>query len=381
MSSCNYFNYMHNPNFIIKLGGSMAGQKEVVLITGASGRIGFRTAERFAEKYQIVGFDVFLTGHFPGVDLVGVDMASDESMDEGLKQVLAQYGNKIASVIHLAAYYNFAGGGWHNYQRITVEGTERLFKGLRKHNFEVEQFIFSSTMLVHAPCQPGQKIDENSPVVPKWNYPKSKVLTEDLIHRMQGDIPSVILRIAGVYDDRCHSIPLSNQIQRIYEDQLEAHVFAGDISHGASFLHMDDLVEALWLTVEKRKQLPHELVLVMGEPETYSYDTLQKEIAKYIYGKDWKTWSLPKPMAKVGAWCKQNLPFFQKTFIKPWMIDLADDHYELDITRAKKTLGWDPKHKVISHIRSWIEQLKKEPLAWYDENKLRPSEKVSKEQS
>jgi nucleoside-diphosphate-sugar epimerase len=236
-------------------------------------------------------------------------------------------------------------------------------------------------MLVHAPCKPGEKIDENSPVIPKWNYPKSKVLTEDLIHRMQGDIPSVILRIAGVYDDRCHSIPLSNQIQRIYENQLEGHVFAGDITHGASFLHMDDLVEALWLTVEKRKQLPHELVLVMGEAETYSYDTLQKEIARHIYGKDWKTWALPKPIAKLGAWCKQHLPFFKKTFIQAWMIDIADDHYELDISRAKKVLGWQPKHKVIDSIRNWIEQLKKEPLAWYDENKLRPSEKVSRERS
>ena len=363
---------------IIKMDGHMGREKEVILITGASGRIGFRAAERFVSDYNIVGFDVFLTGHLPGIDLIGVDMASEESLDEGLKQLLDRYGNKIASVIHLAAYYNFSGGGWHNYQRITVEGTEKLFKGLRKYNFEVGQFIFSSTMLVHAPCLPGQKIDENSPVIPKWNYPKSKVLTEDLIHRMQGDIPTVIMRISGVYDDRCHSIPLSNQIQRIYENQFEAHVFAGDITHGASFLHMDDLVEAIWLTVQKRKELPHELVLMIGEADTYSYDVLQKTIAKNIFGRDWKTWSLPKPIAKIGAWCQDHLPFFKKTFIKPWMIDLADDHYELDITRAKKVLNWQPKHKVIESIPMWIEQLKAEPLAWYDENKLKPNEKVAR---
>ncbi len=359
----------------------MVAEKGVILITGASGRIGFRAAERFAEKYQIVGFDVFLTGNLPGLELVGVDMASEESLDEGLKHVLDKYGNKIVSVIHLAAYYNFAGGGWHNYQRITVEGTEKLFKGLRKYNFEVEQFIFSSTMLVHAPTKPGQKIDENSPVIPKWNYPKSKVLTEDTIHRMQGDIPSVILRIAGVYDDRCHSIPLSNQMQRIFEDQFESHVFAGDISHGASFLHMDDLVDALWLTIEKRKELPHDLVLVMGEAETFSYDQLQREMAKQLHGKEWKTWSLPKPIAKFGAWCQQHLPFFKKTFIQPWMIDIADDHFELDISRAKKILDWQPKHKVIDCIKLWADELKKEPLAWYDENKLKPSEKVARERS
>lgn len=359
----------------------MSSSKQVILITGASGRIGFKAAERFAQDFQIVGFDVFLTGNLPSIELVGVDMASEESLDEGLKHVATKYGNQIASVIHLASYYNFAGGGWHNYQRITVEGTERLFKGLRKYNFNVEQFIFSSSMLVHAPCVPGSKIDENSPVVPKWNYPKSKVLTEDLIHRMQGDIPSVILRIAGVYDNRCHSIPLSNQVQRIYENQLEAHLFPGDLSHGASFLHMDDLIEAIYILVSKRKDLPHELVLLLGEEETYSYDTLQKEIAKHLRQTSWKTWSVPKALAKFGAFMQEHVPFFHKGFIKPWMIDLADDHYELDISRAKKILGWKPHHKLIDCIPIWIEELKKEPLAWYDENRLKPSPKILKEKS
>jgi nucleoside-diphosphate-sugar epimerase len=359
----------------------MSSSKQVILITGASGRIGFKVAERFAKDFQIVGFDVFLTGNLPNIELVGVDMASEESLDEGLKHVFETYGNTIASVIHLAAYYNFAGGGWHNYQRITVEGTERLFKGLRKYNFNVEQFVFSSTMLVHAPCLPGKKIDENSPIVPKWNYPKSKVLTEDLIHRMQGDIPTAILRIAGVYDDRCHSIPLANQVQRIYEDQLQGHLFPGDISHGAAFIHMDDLVDSIELLVQKRKELPHELVLLIGEDKTYSYDALQKEIAKKLKGTSWKTWSVPKAFAKFGAYCQEHLPFFRKGFIKPWMIDIADDHFELDISKAKKILGWQPKHAVIDSIAKWAEELKKEPLAWYDENRLKPSKNIMSERS
>ncbi len=351
----------------------------MILVTGCSGRIGFKVAERFSQKYQIVGFDVFLTGHLPGVELIGVDMASEESLREGLKIVKEKFGNRIAAVIHLAAYYNFSGGGWGHYQRITVEGTEKLLKGLQ--DFEVEQFIFSSTMLVHAPCQVGQKIDENWPVVPKWNYPKSKVLTEALIHKMCKNIPHVIMRIAGVYDDRCHSIPLSNQIQRIYENQLEGHVFAGDITHGASFIHMDDLVEALYLAVEKRKQIPADVTLLIGEEQTLSYDALQREFSRFIHGTEWKTWSVPKPIAKIGAWCIQHLPFMKKSFIQPWMIDLADDHYELDVTKAKKMLGWKLKHNLKDTIPQWIEELKREPLAWYDENKLKPSLSVVKAKS
>lgn len=353
--------------------------KELVIITGCSGRIGFKAAERLSERYQVVGFDICLQGTLPGVEFVSMDMGSDESVKEGMEYVKGKYGDKIAAVIHLAAYYNFTGGGWGHYQRITVDGTRRLLDALG--SFTCDQFIFSSTMLVHAPTTPGKKITEDSPVIPSWDYPKSKVMVEKLMHERSVKIPMVALRIAGVYDDKCHSIPLSNQIQRIYENQLEGHVFAGDLSHGASFVHMDDVIESIVLCVEKRKQLPKELTLLIGEDKTLSYDQLQRTFSRLIYGKEWHTIALPKPLAKVGAWVKQRIPFIPKTFILPWMIDIADDHYELDISRAQNMIGWVPKKRLEETIPLWIKDLKKEPLAWYDVNKLKPSAWVAKQKS
>lgn len=347
----------------------MKGDREIILITGASGRIGFKTAERFSQQYQVVGFDVQLVGHLPDVEFVCVDMASEEGVKEGLEYVKKNYGTKIASVVHLAAYYSFAHKFSSSYDQITVKGTERLLKGLKA--FTCEQFLFSSTMLVQKPTQPGIKITEENPLLGNWGYPRSKIQTEALIHELRGDIPSVNLRIAGVYDDHCHSIPLSNQMQRIFENQLEAHVFAGDVSHGASFVHMDDLIEAIWLCVQKRKQLPEELNLLIGEEKTLSYDAIQRMMARLIHGKEWKTWSIPKKIAKVGSWCQQHLPGMKPSFIQPWMVDLADDHYELDISRAKKYLGWQPKYQLEKVIPKWVEELKKDPVTWYDENKLK----------
>ena len=66
-----------------------------------------------------------------------------------------------------------------------------------------------------------------------------------MIRDERGDIPAVLLRIAGVYDDGCHSIPLAHQIQRIYERQLTSRLYRGSTAHGQSFLHMDDLVDAI----------------------------------------------------------------------------------------------------------------------------------------
>src|SRR5688572_23401931 len=111
-------------------------------------------------------------------------------------------------------------------------------------------------MLVHAPTTPGRPIDEDWPLEGKWDYPASKIRTEQLLRERRGTVPVVFLRIAGVYDDTGHSIPLTHQVRRVYERSLTSRVFPGDASHGQAFVHLDDVVEAIRLTVQRRKQLP-----------------------------------------------------------------------------------------------------------------------------
>jgi len=341
----------------------------VIIVTGSSGRIGANVVRRLGEKYRIVGFELLKALYASAnEELVPVDLGSDESVHQAFMHIRNLYDTKIAAVIHLAAYYSFDEKNSDQYDKITVGGTRRLIQALQE--FEVGQFLFSSTMLVHASTSPGHKINEDSPEKPTWGYPLSKVKTEKLLHEIHGKIPIVNLRIAGVYDDLCHSIPISHQIQRIYENQLEAHLFAGNISHGASFVHMDDVVEAIALSVEKRTSLPPELTLLIGEPKTLSYDQLQREISRLIRGSEFTTYSVPKWFAQIGAWVQCHLPG-KESFIKPWMISLADDHYELDISRAQKFLGWEPKRSLEETLPKMIAALQKEPTTWYKNNQLK----------
>lgn len=333
--------------------------KPVILIAGISGRIGSALAKRLNSNYQVVGLDIVpLHEPIPGVEFIETDLSSDESVDRALSTIQSRFGKQIASFVHLAAYYNFTGGEWKLYESITVNGTRRLLRGLKE--FQLDQFIFTSTMLVHAPCELNQKINENWPVVPKWEYPRSKVITEKVLHQEHGNASLLILRIAGVYDDYCHSIPISNQIQRIYDNKFESHFYPGHLSHGASFVHMDDLVSLLIRSIEKRKDLPKEDVLLVGEEDTLSYRDLQESIGKLVHGKPWMTVRIPKIAAKCGAYA-----LGAKSFIRPWMIDLADDHYALDISRAKKQLGWSPKHSLTSSLPLMVNALKKNPDSWF----------------
>lgn len=334
--------------------------KDIVIITGACGRIGSQVFQRLQDRFEVYGLEHPQVKCREG--LIHVDLSSDESVKEVFKKIPKR---RVASVVHLAAYYSFDQKHSDLYDKVTVEGTRRLVEALK--GYEVEQFIFSSTMLVHAPTKPGIPITEESLVQPNWDYPASKVKVEKLVHENHGKMSTVMLRISGVYDDHCHSIPISHQIQRIYEKKLEARLFSGDITHGASFMHMDDLVDAIDLTIEKRKILPKETVLLLGEEKTLSYDELQRKIARLLDQKEFTTWRVPKWIAKMGSWA---LCLIGNPFIKPWMIDLADDHYELDISKAKTLLSWAPKHTLEKTLPIMIEELKKDPKAWYKFNGL-----------
>ncbi|MEO8504592.1 MAG: NAD(P)-dependent oxidoreductase [Acidobacteriota bacterium] len=346
----------------------------LILVTGSNGEIGQAVMRRFTGHFdQVVGFDRQAADPPPpGCTHLAVEMTSDASVREGLRVLREHHGARVASVIHLAAYYDFFGAPSPKYDEVTVRGTERLLRGLQEAQLQVEQFVFSSTMLVHAPGEPGQFIAEDWPIRPTWAYPESKVKTEQLIHAERGAIPAVLLRISGVYDDGCHSIPLAHQIQRIYERQFTNRFYSASTAHGQAFMHADDLVDAIERVVEWRATLPPELPILLGEPEALSYDELQHTLSRLIHGKPLETIVVPRLPAKVGAWLMNVIPG-QTQFIKPWMIDRAVDHYALDLTRARTLLDWEPKRSLRATLPKMVAALKADPLGWYKENKLEPS--------
>jgi len=114
-------------------------------------------------------------------------------------------------------------------------------------------------------------------------------------------------------------------------------------------------------TVSRRHSLPSETAILIGEPTTPSYNQVQQRLAQLLHGEDsWRTEQIPKTVAKSGAWVEDKIPGIEEPFIKPWMIDLADDHYELDISRAKELLGWEAQVGFEDGLRRTI--------AWFREH-------------
>jgi nucleoside-diphosphate-sugar epimerase len=113
---------------------------EVIIVTGSSGMIGSALIHKLAKKYHVLGFD---HDGYPlptaESECVGIELTGDARRDFAFKIVRYAYGNKIAAVVHLAAYYDFLDEPSDLYDKVTVKGTERMLKYL--HDFEVEQLL------------------------------------------------------------------------------------------------------------------------------------------------------------------------------------------------------------------------------------------------
>lgn len=347
-------------------------KKPILVITGSAGKMGTALRAALETDYEIVGCDRS-ADHCE----IPIDLSSDASVETAFKYVKEKYGSQIATVIHLAAYFDFTGEPSSLYKEVNEEGTQRLLKVLQA--FDVEQFIYSSTMLVHKPCKPGEVITEESPLAPQWAYPKSKFKTEQIIEKHHGNIPYLILRIAGLYDDRTCVPTLAHQIARIYERDIKSQLYAGDLEAGQAFIHQEDLIALFKSAIKQRHDLEEKEILLVGEPDTLSYQSLQLRIKQLVHGKESKTYTIPAPMAKMGAWIQEHAePFIpddidqgEKPFIRPFMIDMASHHYALDISKAREKLGFEPKHRLKDRLPKLVEALKKNPQGWYEDNKLK----------
>lgn len=355
-------------------------EKPLVVITGASGGVGTALTQSLKDDYFIIGLDRS-SGEAPQ-ESYEFDLTDVDSIREALDKIRERHGRDIAAVVHLAAYFDFTGEASPLYEKVNEQGTRNLLDALDDMN--VERFVYSSTMLVHEPQVPGHRVSEETPVGPTWPYPQSKARTEEVI-RQHASMPYTLLRLAGMYDEKTSVPTLSHQIARIYEHTFKSHFYSGNTNAGQACVHKEDMIDAFRRTIDRRRELPEHNEILIGEEHAVSYEALQNRLGELIHGKKkWKTVVMPKPLAKTGALLEEkseplvpdDFDKGEKPFIRPFMIDMADDHYELDIRRAREQLGWEPHHEVFDTLEAMVDNLLADPHGWYQANGITPPDWV-----
>jgi nucleoside-diphosphate-sugar epimerase len=167
-----------------------------VLITGHNGYIGSVLAPVLMQVgYEVVGLD---TGYFSECTLVP-DTVSVTSVCKDIRAIDEKDLLGFYAVIHLAALSNDPIGnldvGWT--RQINYEGSVRLAEYAKAAG--VERFLFSSSCIMYGMSE-ANVVTEESPLDPRTEYARSKVLAERVISALAGDgFSPTFLRNGTIY--------------------------------------------------------------------------------------------------------------------------------------------------------------------------------------
>ncbi len=325
-----------------------------VLLTGATGFLGGHMAEALVkEGYQVAAMirkssDTALLESL-GVELREGHLDRPESLLEAVRGVDA--------VIHLAAYYTFS-GKWEMYKRINIEGTEALLRACMAEG--VSHFIYCSSTEAMGPVD-AIPADENSPLNPSFDYGRSKMMAEEVVHRYAANgIACTILRPSGIYGPR-NVNDVSYWFITSFANSMASRFMIGDGSSHVQFVHVDDVVQAHILALKKPNVSSGETYIV-SEDRSYSYEEVYRMLAE-IMGKKMPRIKLPPLLAKVLIAPVQAVNALLRRDNFMWRISTVDavtSDRSYSVEKIKEDLGYSPQHKLHDGLRETVE--------WYREN-------------
>lgn len=211
----------------------------MLLITGATGFIGSRMAERLHAQ----GLDLVLLGRLRndveqqraanlrslGLTVNDVDLTSEE---------LSKYLSGVERVIHLAAAQHEANQPEAYFERINVEGTRRLLDASVKAG--VRRLVYGSTIGVYGQALDGE-ISEHSRVAPDNHYGRTKLAAEQLVRQYGEQLEVAIARISETYG------PGDYRLLKLFSGIQKGVFFligSGENLH--QLVYVDDLVDGLY---------------------------------------------------------------------------------------------------------------------------------------
>lgn len=220
--------------------------KKNILITGASGFIGsFLVEEAIKRNYQtFAGIRVASSRKYlsdPNIHFIELDFSNENSLNSSLTNCANQYG-RFDFIIHSAGLTKAINKT--NYFEVNYENTKRFVYGLQQNNLVPDKFIYISSLASFGPGINSLPIHSAQVQQPLTEYGKSKLKAEKFLYSNL-DFPFLIINPTAVYGPRDKDFLT---VLRSIQKHLE--VYIGTTEQLLSFIHVNDLVQAIFLGME-----------------------------------------------------------------------------------------------------------------------------------
>jgi len=299
-------------------------------VTGGAGFIGSHLVKALVKAgHQVRVLDNLSTGSIENLAdvLNAIEFVRGDVRDYGAVEYTVR---GVDAVVHLAALIDVAESVEKPdlYFDVNVKGTYNVTKASRN----IGIFVFASSSAVYG--EPIRvPISEDHPLMPRSPYAASKVSGEAFVNAFaaQYGFRSIVLRFFNVYgpkQSRAYAGVISEFIRRVSKD--EPLIIFGDGEQTRDFVHVSDIVNAIMISLKNEEARG---VFNIGSGEAITINQLARLIIKMAGKEDLK---LIYESSRPG-----------------------DIKYSVvDITRAKKELGFEPKIKLELGIKELLKNYK-----------------------
>ncbi|MDO8669169.1 MAG: NAD-dependent epimerase/dehydratase family protein [Candidatus Buchananbacteria bacterium] len=319
------------------------GQKQKIMIIGGAGLIGSRITKKLTDLgHEVVIYDKFynfieserdkyvfylkrrLKELCPGIKIVYGDIRDDVNLLKALQE------NRPDTIIHLAQIPLATVSNKLSSEAldININGLTSLIKAIGSVDF-VKRLVYSSSSFVYGHFKYAPA-DENHPTNPIDVYGGTKLAGEDIIKGFgtRFGIDYTIIRPSAVYGPT----DVNLRVSQIFVDNAfngRDLIMEGGGEACLDFTYVDDIAQGFTLAALSPKAKNEVFNITRGEGRTL------KELSDIL---------------------RQYFPNL-KTIIKP-ADQTRPKRGALDITKARKILGYEPKYSLEDGIKEYVAYIK-----------------------
>jgi nucleoside-diphosphate-sugar epimerase len=324
--------------------------KEKVMITGASGFLGFHLIESALknnmEVYAAVrkSSDIKHLEHLP-VSFTYPDFNNIENLQREIESKQYDY------IIHAAGVTKAKGPD--DYNTVNVNFTYNLAKASEQAKAPVKKFVFISSLAALGPLDDFTRtINEGTVPMPITSYGRSKLTAEEKISALA--IPLIILRPTAVYGPRDKDIFI---FFKVIKKGLEPYI--GKTRQQLSFVYVKDVATAAVNALRSS----YNGIYNLSDGNAYSRYDLGKYLKESLQKKTFKFHLSAGLVKALAASLESSFKIFNKipTLNKEKVDELNASNWICSIEKAKNELGFNPLYNLETGVRESVE--------WYKEFK------------